>query len=188
MSSVTMGPGNTFEYRTGFTLLEMIVSIGIFSVLVVAAIGVTIGVSNAQLKAANIQASQDNIRYSVELMTKEMRTGSQYALLEICGVRLGEAISFSTSGGVRRIYYHDHARMTIMRLGDSTDCGVATQLLSEEVGVVNLRFRIGGGAPGAQDGQPWVSVALSVRSQGPKEALESQMDLQTMVVQRYRDQ
>ncbi|MEK7541896.1 MAG: type II secretion system protein [Patescibacteria group bacterium] len=178
---------SSFQQRgAGFTLLEMIISIGIFSTLVIAAIGITIGISNAQIKASVVQATQDNIRFSMELMTKEMRTGSQYELSAFCAGEPGEEIRFTASSGRRHLYYRSGT--SLMRLVDSTNCSVAQPLLSEEVAVANARFTIGGTGPGAADGQPWVMVSLSIRSQGPKPVLDSQMDLQTTVVQRFRDQ
>lgn len=164
----------------------MIISIGVFSALVIASIGITIGISNAQIKASTVQAVQDNIRFSVELMTKEMRTGSQYALSRLCNAAPGEEISFFASSGARRVYYRDGK--SLMRLVESTECAAAHPLLSEEVAVEQVRFKVGGERSGATDGQPWVSVSLSLRSRGPKPVLDSQMDLQTMVVQRFRDQ
>ena len=178
--------GNTFGDSTGFTLLEMIISIGIFSTIVIAAIGITIGISNAQIKASSVQATQDNIRFGMELMTKELRTGSRYELSRICAQRTGEEIRFVASSGSWRIYYRSGP--SLMRLVDSVNCLTANPLLSEEVGVENLRFRVGGTVPGAGDGQPWAFVSLSLRSRGPKPVLDSQMDMQTMVVQRFRDQ
>lgn len=169
----------------GFTLLEMIISIGIFSVLVTTSIGVMLGISNAQLKAANIQATVDNIRFSMELMTKEMRTGSQYALSAFCSGSSGTEVSFFTSAGERRMYYLNGDR--IMRLVETTDCNRGKPLMADEVAVERLHFKVGGAAPGSSDGQPWVMVAMSVISKGGKQAFESRMDLETMVVQRLRD-
>lgn len=173
------------KYCSGFTLLEMVISIGIFSVLVVASIGVTLGVSNAQIKAANTQATQDNIRFSLELMTKEMRTGNGYRLSSVCNQNPGEEISFITSGTESRIYYLQGDRL--MRLKNTAVCQSAHPLMADEVGAERLRFVISGTAPGIGDGQPRVTVSVSVRSKSLKDPLESRMDLQTTVVQRLRD-
>lgn len=191
--------------RQGFTLLEMIISIGVFSALVIAAIGITIGISNAQIKASAVQAVQDNIRFSIELMTKELRTGSQYDIAGFCGAPRGEAVRFIASNGETRTYYRDGD--AVMRLAGTTDCGAAQPFLSlpdadafsvegfaddagiaPDIAVENLRFTAGGTAPGTGDGQPWITVSLSLRSVGPKPVLDARMDLQTMVVQRFRDQ
>lgn len=163
----------------------MIISIGIFSVLVTTSIGVMLGVSNAQLKAANVQATQDNIRFSMELMTKEMRTGTQYVLSAFCSLDAGTELNFFTSAGERRVYYKENDRL--MRLVGTTDCRRAKPLMADEVAVDRLRFQIGGTAQGPADGQPWAMVAMSISSKSGKQAFISRMDLETMVVQRLRD-
>ena len=166
-------------------MLEMIISIGIFSVLVVASIGVTIGVSNAQIKAANIQAIQDNIRFSLELITKEMRTGSGYALSSVCSSTPGTEVSFTTSAGETRMYYLSGDK--IMRLKNTATCQLAQPLMADEVGVERLRFITSGTVTGPADGQPRVTISMSVVSKSAKNPLESRMDLETTVVQRLRD-
>ena len=57
----------------------------------------------------------------------------------------------------------------------------------DEVAVERLRFITSGTAAGPADGQPRVTVSLSVISKSAKKPLESRMDLQTTVVQRLRD-
>ena len=178
-------------WRGGFTLLEMIVSIGIFSILVTAAIGVMISISNAQIKAVNNQITQDNIRFSMELMTKEIRTGSEYTLSQPCAPP-GEGLAFLTSRGQRRIYFLSGS--SIMRSVIESDqqprpehCSDANPLMAEEVSAERVHFSVGGTTLGSSDGQPWAMISLSVRSQSPQQTLESGMNLQTTVVQRLRD-
>lgn len=180
-----------FGFKNGFTLLEMVVSLGIFSVLIILALGIVLGVSNAQLKAANIQAIQDNIRFSLELITKELRTGTNYELTDYgtaCG-RVGDPdseISFNTSLGEKRVYYLDQSGV-IMRITGGTDCQRARPFTSEEVVVERLIFRLRGEKQGPTDGQPMVTVSLTARSRDSKLILESKMNLQTTVVGRLRD-
>lgn len=176
------------EFKNGFTLLEMIVSIGIFSVLVVTAIGITIGISNAQIKAANIQAIQDNMRFSLELITKEMRTGYAYALTghgAACGG--GSEVSFLTSLGEQRVYYLNTSTQTIMRITGSTNCANAKPFTADEVRVDQLTFQLRGHGAGPTDGQPMATIAMQIRSRSPKYVLESNMNLQTTIMQRLRD-
>lgn len=171
---------------TGFTLLEMIISIGIFSVLVISSIGVMIAVSNAQLKAANVQATQDNIRFGIDLLAKEIRDGFGYALTSHCpGSRPGQELSFTTWLGEQRVYCLSGP--TMMRLAGTIDFTRAKPFLADEVTVDRLQFKIGGAVPGYADGQPWVMIALSVTSNSQKSGLASHMDLETMAVQRFRD-
>lgn len=171
----------------------MVISIGIFSVIVISAIGITLGISNAQIKAANITAIQDNIRFSLELITKEMRTGSNYALTTICGSS-GSEISFDNALGEKIIYFLNGTSKRIMKAKVAiitADCDGSTGKIipfsAEEVTVERLTFLLTGVAPGPNDGQPRITITLKVKSANPKFELESSMDLETTVVQRFRD-
>ena len=172
--------------RSGFTLLEMLVSIGIFSVLVVAAIDITLSISNAQLKTASLQAIQDNIRFSLELISKEMRTGTDYNLSSFCAPA-GSEISFITAAGEQRVYYLDTVKRAIMRIKGSADCANAAQFTAEEVSVDTLTLRLRGQTLGRNDGQPMVTLALKISSTDPKFGSQTFMNLQTTIVQRIRD-
>ncbi len=183
----------SLEFRSGFTLLEMIISIGVFSVLVIASIGITLGVSNAQIKAQNIQFVLDNIRFSLELITKEMRTGTNYALTTNCAP-LGSEISFITSTGQERVYFLDAGEGIIWRARapiTNEDCenpSKVSPFTSEQVMVERLNFtELYGQVPGGTDGQPRITITLTVISRSPKLQLQSSMNLQTTIVQRLRD-
>jgi type II secretory pathway pseudopilin PulG len=171
----------------------MVLSIGIFSILVTSAIGLTLGISNAQIKAQNIQAILNNIRFSLELITKELRTGSGYTLSSTCAP-LGSEISFNTSLGDRRVYFLDGTTGIIMRAkipltsGDCTNPNIVKPFTAEEVLVERLNFALFyGQLAGPADGQPRATLSLKVTSRSPKYYLQSSMDLQTTVVQRLRD-
>ncbi len=175
----------------GFTLLEMVISTGLFGTLVVAAVSITLLASNAQIKAADIQAIQDNIRFSLELLTKELRTGRNYTLTSVCAAS-GSEISFDSTSG-RRFYFLNSATQTIHRATQdltSADCSnpqKAVPFTAEEVIVDRLSFRLIGQNVGSGDGQPLVTVNLRVRSREVKFGAETTMNLQTTVVQRLRD-
>ncbi len=174
------------QKKSGFTIIELVISIGIFSVIVVAAISITISVMNGQLKAADIQAIQDNIRFSLELITKEMRTGSGYNLTGICGA-LGTEITFTTSAGQTMVYYLDPATNSIMRIKGSSTCSNARQFTADEVVVEKLNFLLRGNGIGPNDGQPVVTIIMQVRSKNAKFQNQSSMNLQTTITQRLRD-
>lgn len=194
------GKRQRFEFRDGFTLLEMIISIGLFSVLVIASIGITLGVSNAQLKVASLQVIQDNIRFSIELITKELRTGTNYQLAVLgCPGIIGSGLRFT---GVNqrvlqeRYYYHadtngDGVADAIMRVAmtssGSIDCGQARQFTAEEIIVEQFIIQLQGAAKGVSDGQPRVTMTLKVKAKEPRFGAETAMTLQTTVTQRVRD-
>lgn len=186
------------NFERGFTLIEMVVAIGIFSVIVISAIGIELGVANAQLKANGIQSILDNIRFSLELITKEMRTGTSYSITQNCTTRLsansGPEITFTTSTGQTRVYFLDAATGLVMRATTAigpADCDGLTKKVqpftADDVAIQSLNFQTFGNTFGPNDGQPWILVTLSVSSKEPKYQFDSSMNLQTMIVQRYRD-
>jgi prepilin-type N-terminal cleavage/methylation domain-containing protein len=62
----------------GFTLLEMIVSLGVFSAAILIILGAILSINDAQKKMINIQAVEDNLRFALDTMSREIRTGSVY--------------------------------------------------------------------------------------------------------------
>src|SRR3989338_10090490 len=63
---------------TGFTLLEMIVAVGVFAVLASLSVGSLLMLTGAQKKAATLQSIQDNLRFALEAMSKDARFGDQF--------------------------------------------------------------------------------------------------------------
>lgn len=183
----------SWQNQNGFTLLEMVVSIGIFSVVIVATIGLMLSISSAQIKASNIQAVQDNIRFGLELLTKEIRTGSNFSITGSCGPA-GSKITFDATSG-RRVYFWDATNLRIMRAKEniiSADCdgatGKAVPFSAEDIFIDRFQIETRGiGAAGSDDGQPIITLTLRARSKTPKIQLESAMDIQTTVTPRLRD-
>lgn len=70
--------GQTGELRTkrGFTLVEMLVVMTIFSTLILAATDIFIRVQRIQRKAAGLQQIQDVTRFLTTRMTREIQAGS----------------------------------------------------------------------------------------------------------------
>jgi prepilin-type N-terminal cleavage/methylation domain-containing protein len=60
----------------GFTLVEMIVSLALFSVVAVIAIGALLKVIDANNKAQSIQSAVTNINFALESMSRDLRTGT----------------------------------------------------------------------------------------------------------------
>ena len=70
----------------GFTLIEIIVSLGIFSVVAVIAIGALVRVTSANRQAQAIQSGVNNVSFALDAMSREMRVGTNYACYHGSGV------------------------------------------------------------------------------------------------------
>ncbi len=67
-----------FSSHKGFTLVEMIVSIAIFFVVVIVAIGAVLKTLDANKKAQGLKTIITNMNFAFETMTREMRVGTSY--------------------------------------------------------------------------------------------------------------
>jgi prepilin-type N-terminal cleavage/methylation domain-containing protein len=66
------------KYTPGFTLVEMLVSIAIFSIVMVVALGALLSMSVATRKAEAINSAVNNLSASIESMSRSIRTGAIY--------------------------------------------------------------------------------------------------------------
>ncbi|MDP3962578.1 MAG: type II secretion system protein [bacterium] len=62
----------------GFTLLEMIVSISIFTIVALVAVGSLLKVVDANKKAQSLKTSINNINFALDSISREMRVGRNY--------------------------------------------------------------------------------------------------------------
>ena len=187
---------------TGFTLVEIIVATGLFAVLVIAIVDIMIAASNAQRKISNIQAVQDNVRFSLDLMAREIRTGEKFRLItHPCPFNLGDGLEFTNlTAGQRRYYYladrdSSGSADSIMRVAMPSDIDIecvinpanAQQFTANEVVIKYLRFYPHGETIGARDGQPWITIVLGARSSDQSITSETSMNIQTSITARIRD-
>lgn len=90
----------------GFTLIEVLVSVAIFSIVMVIALGALLAISTSDRKAQSIKAVINDLNFSFDSMTRSIRTGYNWS----CGAG-GDCTSgsnnfnFVPSNGVGRIYY-----------------------------------------------------------------------------------
>jgi len=161
-----------FKYakkRAGFTLIELLVGLTIFSLTITAATGLFITAFRNQRKSIAIQNVQDNGRYLLGFLSKEIRMGK---ITSSDGETFNLSISHPVNGDISYSFSNNH----IMRNGEIID--------SDEVNVSG-RFFIDG--RGADIEQPQVAIALEVETTGQKIEEHAKMNLQTTLSQRELD-
>lgn len=177
----------------GFTLLEMLVSVGIFSVLIVSSIAVILSISSAQIKTANVQNIQDNMRYTMELMSREIRQAKNYVPYLCSGdmCRKIKVTKFEEAGEVSVWYCwvageHGGEIRRWKQTSDQCDTSPNAEVLTgSEVNIQALGFLVVGEESNTCV-QPRVTIVMEGRSNHPKTILESEFQLQTTVTQRIR--
>jgi prepilin-type N-terminal cleavage/methylation domain-containing protein len=66
------------QNESGFSLIEMIVSLGIFSVIVTTAVGALLVLISTNQKLQGEQSVMTNLSFALDSMTREIRTGYNY--------------------------------------------------------------------------------------------------------------
>lgn len=64
--------------KKGFTLIETLVSLGIFSIVVVTATGVILSIITASKRNQSINSVVNNLSYSIDSMVRDISTGYRY--------------------------------------------------------------------------------------------------------------
>ena len=104
----------------GFTLIEMLVSVAIFSVVMVIALGALLSISVSDRKAESLKSVINNLNFSLDSMSRALRTGTNWG----CDVNRTLIPSAQTdcSGGANEIMFTSSSGVvTYYRLESLTD-------------------------------------------------------------------
>ncbi|MBI2587953.1 prepilin-type N-terminal cleavage/methylation domain-containing protein [Candidatus Azambacteria bacterium] len=158
----------------GFTLLEMLVSIGIFALFIGLGAGLFLSVLRGERHAAAFRAVQENIRFSMETMAREMRTGKGFSML-------GSELSFTNARGESVRY-----RLRGGAIERSSDGGLSFgRMTSDRVNVATFAFRLAGEAKSDQK-QPRFTMLIDAKATDKRVSIPS-LHLQTTITQREID-
>lgn len=191
---------------SGFTLIEMIVAVGVFAVAMLISVGAILSISAAQKRAIAIQNVQDNIRFALETMVKEARLGTQFrcsAIIDDLDTILNYANAPTppttpqdcSNGGPSFIFINARGDAVVSyqlknnqieRWSDAPD-NVFYPITSTNVTINELWFYVlGAENEGGGDGrQP--RVIITARGSVSVKGQIINIDLQTMVSQRLLD-
>lgn len=178
----------------GFTLVEMITAVAIFSIVMVIAMGSLLNVLGANKRSQGIQTTINNISLVMEMMSREIRTGYNYH----CGNVGNLSIPRDCSQGENFIAFdafsgdpgNSNDQVVFKEEGGviykSNDSGFSfLPLTSEEVVIEDLYFVVVGSSPG--DGEQPKVLFVAKGYMGDNEKTKTYFNLQTTVSQRPLD-
>ena len=137
----------------GLTLIEVVVAIGIFGLVVSIGFGVFNIAIMSQRRVIALKNVEDNIRFTIESMAREIRTGRNFS--DGAG-----SFSFTNAKGEAVIY-----RLSVGSIEKSSDGGASYLAMTGSDTIVNyLNFYLAGQT--ANDGlQPRITVTMGATSQ-----------------------
>jgi prepilin-type N-terminal cleavage/methylation domain-containing protein len=201
---------NKNRIQSGFSLIEVLVSLSIFTVVMVMAIGMLMVLIDANARAQNIQTVMVNLSFALDSITREARTGTDF----FCGLPTdlptsgattqncasgGAAFSFNEGGksltentpnNSRRIGIRVNNGVLERRLGNGD--GDATYedvdwspITSSAVHITDLEFYVSG-ATRSDSTSPTVTIYIAGTA-GAVDGSEGTFHIQTTVVQQLLD-
>lgn len=163
--------------QRGFTLVEIIVAIGIFTAVITMALSTFLNISDIQRRAGALRAINDNLNFALEVMSREIRTGKNYCA-SLCGT---SSFNMTNSQNDNVVY-----RLNNNSIERSSNGGISfLRLTSPEIKIDNLTFIVSGESAGDQR-QPRVTLILNGSSMGGKIG-KVELNIQTTVSQRRLD-
>ncbi len=170
--------------KNGFTIIELMVAVTIFSVIMTISIGSILGVFDSNRKSRSLKAVMTNLNLAVESMSREMRFGKNYH----CGAGVltvpqncasgGTLVSFLSTEGVQTTY-----RFSGTALEKDVAGGGYIPVTAPEVLIDDLTFyTIGAGADGFQP-----KVIIKIKSHAGAGNSRSDFIIETLVSQRPID-
>lgn len=190
----------------GFTLIEMLVSLALFTVVITIVTGALLVLISGNGRLQNEQSVMTNLTFALDTMTREIRTGTQYVCTSSSNAELtsygttsvndcasgNNGLSFreagtSITGGVdngRIAYYYDSTNKTIMRRVDTT----IESIVSSGIVITNLDFFVTDARSFTDNGstrQPTVTVIIEAEEEGVTGG--KTFRAQTTVTQRQLD-
>ncbi len=144
---------------TGFTLIEVLVAIMLFSFVIAIAMGIFFNALRGQRSALALMAANDNAESALEQMAREMRTGNSFVLT--LPAADGTSIDFINARGVPVTYRFNPGANPGAGTIERQETGNALAITGSNVLVKRLVFIINEGTPSAPS-LTRVTIALEV--------------------------
>ncbi|MDB5238562.1 MAG: seg [Candidatus Kaiserbacteria bacterium] len=184
--------------QSGFTLIEMIVAVGLFAVVMMVSVGALLSLVTANRKAQGLQSVMNNMNVAIDGMVRAVRMGSIYH----CGEGTYTIAADCSSGNSVLAFEPYHTGPTVPpwiywyatdskgvgRLYKSEDGTIASGLpiTAPEVSIDSVKFYVLGSARGDTQ-QPKVLIIIKGSAGNTQLITTTTFHIQATAVQRILD-
>lgn len=182
------------DRNNGFTLAELVISVGLFTILMSIAVGGFIQAMRNQRMIISLMAINDGMSLTMEQMAREIRTGYNFCTKNYPITTLSECNSLDNSeiqfvNAKNQVVRYRLSNSGIEKgIGEEIGGGfIYNKITADNVDVKNLNFRLSGN--NANDNYPpRITVGVSFSSNSPDvKKLNISIDAQTTISARIID-
>lgn len=179
------------DMSRGFTLIEMIVSVALFSIVMVVAITALLALIDANRKARALQSVVNNLNVALDGMVRSLRMGHTYR----CGGTdpVNDGTNSCPSGGTLVSFIDYRGEVVVYRWDDVThrlqvsrNGGPYLYLTAPEVDITEMQFYVSGTTLGDAY-QPKVVMVIKGVADVNKTKTKTTFSIQSTAVQRVLD-
>ena len=173
---------NKLIFKKGFTLIELIVALGVFMVVMTMTLSAFLNIIDIQKKTEAFRKVNDNLNFAMEAMMREIREGKGY-----CQSSCAATGTFNfTNKDEKTVNYRLNAEHIERQVPSQS--AEWLMLTSDGIEITNLSFFVRGEETYASGDrqQPLVIISIGGES-GEKEKLKSSLYLQATISQRKLD-
>ncbi len=196
------------ETRYGFTLVEMLVSLALFTIIATMSVGTLLVLIGGNGRVVDEQTSLTTLSFALDSMTREIRTGSEY----YCGsvTQVTAATVYNSAAAVRNCTGGSDAGFSFREAGESITGGASARriayyfeedtlwrkvgngtpepIVTNDVKIVDARFVVTGTTPlGTSTDIVQPSVTITIDAQASTSDSVKTFTLQSTVTQRALD-
>ncbi len=192
------------ERSSGFTLIEMMVAVGLFAVVMTISIGSLLSLVNANRKAQSLQTVVNNLNVALDSMVRSIRMGYNYHCIASGGItdpqncQMGDTyLAFESENGDTTnpndqwVYQYVPGSGTIPGyIEKSVDSGGHwIPITAAGITIESAKFYVVGSTPGSQGDlvQPKVVIEIQGEAGIPGTKTSTTFHIQATAVQRALD-
>lgn len=170
--------------KKGFTLIEIIVSLAIFALVMIVALGAFLKIVDVNKRAQAIEMSVNSLTFAVEAMSRELRIGKQYKVTNN-GNQVTFIARYNSATPPQPIYYGYRLNQNKIERAVSSNVGAEpsssdySSLTATDMKITKLEFVNDNSAI------PLLSI-YAAGEIGTVEKAKTNFDIQTAVSQRLK--
>jgi prepilin-type N-terminal cleavage/methylation domain-containing protein len=176
--------------QSGFTLIEVLVSVSIFAMVMLVSTGAVFSIVEANKKAHALKSVMTNLNFALESMARDIRVGSNYGCDTAIGVTGdcvagGSTFHYTPNTALDpddQIEYTLSSGRILKRIygADASEAFITAQ----EIQIESMKFYALGTA-GGDNRQP--KLVLTIRGTAGQGTVRSEFNIQTTISQRAID-